>query len=133
MPPCPSPFLGSNSLEVKNANYRCSERGICFATEGGIDRSCCSVLVRLLVALRSSHRPYLSPSVKCQSNPFRLRRMGSNRTLHKNKMPLSGHFVFAERVGFEPTVPFGTPVFKTGCFNRSHTSPNCQLAVDIAS
>ena len=29
----------------------------------------------------------------------------------------------AERVGFEPTVPFGTPVFKTGTINRSDTSP----------
>ena len=26
-------------------------------------------------------------------------------------------------VGFEPTVPFGTPVFKTGSFNRSDTLP----------
>ena len=29
----------------------------------------------------------------------------------------------AERVGFEPTVPFGTSVFKTDTFNRSDTSP----------
>jgi hypothetical protein len=30
----------------------------------------------------------------------------------------------AERVGFEPTVGgYPTPVFKTGAFNRSATSP----------
>jgi len=26
-------------------------------------------------------------------------------------------------VGFEPTVPFGTPVFKTGAINHSTTPP----------
>ena len=31
----------------------------------------------------------------------------------------------AEGVGFEPTVPCGTPVFKTGGFNRSPTPPEC--------
>ena len=31
--------------------------------------------------------------------------------------------VRTERVGFEPTVPFGTPVFETGTINRSVTSP----------
>ncbi len=30
----------------------------------------------------------------------------------------------AEGVGFEPTRPFGLPVFKTGAFNRSATPPN---------
>ena len=29
----------------------------------------------------------------------------------------------AERVGFEPTVTFATPVFKTGAFDHSATSP----------
>ncbi len=29
----------------------------------------------------------------------------------------------AEGVGFEPTVPFGTPVFKTGAINHSTTPP----------
>ncbi len=29
----------------------------------------------------------------------------------------------AEEVGFEPTVPCGTPVFKTGAFDRSATPP----------
>ena len=30
---------------------------------------------------------------------------------------------FAEEEGFEPPVPLGTPVFKTGAFNRSATPP----------
>ena len=29
----------------------------------------------------------------------------------------------AEGVGFEPTMPFGMPVFKTGAINRSTTPP----------
>jgi hypothetical protein len=29
----------------------------------------------------------------------------------------------AEGVGFEPTVPFGTPVFETGTFGHSVTPP----------
>jgi hypothetical protein len=29
----------------------------------------------------------------------------------------------AERTGFEPVVPCGTPVFKTGAINHSATSP----------
>ena len=29
----------------------------------------------------------------------------------------------AEEEGFEPPVPLGTPVFKTGAFNRSATPP----------
>ena len=31
-----------------------------------------------------------------------------------------------EEVGFEPTVPFGTPVFKTGAINHSTTPPGPQ-------
>ena len=31
--------------------------------------------------------------------------------------------VLAERVGFEPTEPFGSPVFKTGAIDHSTTSP----------
>ena len=30
----------------------------------------------------------------------------------------------AERVGFEPTEPFGSPVFKTGAIDHSTTSPD---------
>ena len=33
----------------------------------------------------------------------------------------------AERVGFEPTVPFGTAVFKTATINHSDTSPTVLL------
>ena len=32
--------------------------------------------------------------------------------------------VMAEGVGFEPTVPDGTPVFKTGTFGHSVTPPS---------
>ena len=31
--------------------------------------------------------------------------------------------LMAERVGFEPTEPFGSPVFKTGAIDHSTTSP----------
>jgi hypothetical protein len=34
----------------------------------------------------------------------------------------------AERVGFEPTVRFRTPVFKTGAINHSTTSPDAGLS-----
>ena len=34
-----------------------------------------------------------------------------------------GFFVLAERVGFEPTVPCGTPDFESGTFGHSATSP----------
>ena len=33
----------------------------------------------------------------------------------------------AERQGFEPWVPFGTSVFKTGAFDHSATSPGLSL------
>ena len=33
-----------------------------------------------------------------------------------------------ERVGFEPTVPFGTLDFKSSAFDHSATSPTCRLA-----
>ena len=33
-------------------------------------------------------------------------------------------FILAERVGFEPTDAFTSPVFKTGSLNRSDISPN---------
>ena len=35
----------------------------------------------------------------------------------------------AEEVGFEPTVSFPTPVFKTGSFGRSDTPP-CPILVE---
>jgi hypothetical protein len=33
----------------------------------------------------------------------------------------------AEGEGFEPPVPCGTPVFKTGAFNHSATPPTCYI------
>jgi hypothetical protein len=42
----------------------------------------------------------------------------------KQKMPLKGHFKsLAENVGFEPTVPCGTTVFKTAAIDHSANSP----------
>ena len=42
-----------------------------------------------------------------------------------NKCPIKmGHlFVLAENVGFEPTVPCGTTVFKTAAIDHSANSP----------
>ena len=34
------------------------------------------------------------------------------------------HALMAEGEGFEPPVPCGTPVFKTGSFNHSDTPPS---------
>jgi hypothetical protein len=43
---------------------------------------------------------------------------------NKKSLPNYGRlFWLAEREGFEPPVPLGTSVFKTGAFNRSATSP----------
>ena len=39
---------------------------------------------------------------------------------------ISSDPVKTEEVGFEPTVPFGTPVFKTGAINHSPTPPGLQ-------
>ena len=37
------------------------------------------------------------------------------------------NFLFmAEKVGFEPTVAFATPLFESGTFNHSDTSPQCK-------
>ncbi len=36
----------------------------------------------------------------------------------------SSKLCMAERVGFEPTVPYGTTVFETARFGRSRTSPH---------
>jgi hypothetical protein len=37
--------------------------------------------------------------------------------------PCTGQDVKTEGVGFEPTEPFGSPVFKTGAINHSTTPP----------
>ena len=36
-----------------------------------------------------------------------------------------GFFIVAEREGFEPPVPRGTPVFKTGVIDHSTIFPDC--------
>ena len=46
---------------------------------------------------------------------------GSGELLKRNCR--SAVLVLAEAVGFEPTVPFGTTVFKTAAFNHSATPP----------
>ena len=47
---------------------------------------------------------------------------GSGEMLKRNCR--SAVLVLAEAVGFEPTVPFGTTVFKTAAFNHSATPPH---------
>jgi hypothetical protein len=39
----------------------------------------------------------------------------------------------AEGVGFEPTRPFGLPVFKTGAINHSTTPPERAAFADFAT
>ena len=41
---------------------------------------------------------------------------------------VDGKIQLAERVGFEPTDAFTSPVFKTGAFNRSAISPGDEFA-----
>ena len=42
---------------------------------------------------------------------------------HRNGEGVHARIRLEERRGFEPLMPFGTPVFKTGAINRSTTSP----------
>ena len=51
---------------------------------------------------------------------FRSSELGSSP--NKKCRPYGWHSL-AEEEGFEPPVPFGTPVFKTGAINRSATPP----------
>jgi hypothetical protein len=37
-----------------------------------------------------------------------------------------------EGVGFEPTIPFGMPVFKTGAFDHSATPPSYRSKLLVA-
>ena len=39
----------------------------------------------------------------------------------------SEFYLKAEREGFEPPVPLGTPVFKTGVIDHSTISPKCNF------
>ncbi len=43
---------------------------------------------------------------------------------NKKARNIVSSFNLAEREGFEPPIPHGTPVFKTGAFNRSAISPD---------
>ena len=47
--------------------------------------------------------------------------------------PCGGTFLksFAEKEGFEPPIPFGMPVFKTGAINHSATSPVVEWAAKV--
>ena len=49
-------------------------------------------------------------------------------TTAKNRHTFVCYFS-AERVGFEPTVTFATPVFKTGSFDHSDTSPKLTISL----
>ena len=51
--------------------------------------------------------------------------MSNNKpTVRKNPLKISGFQIDrAEREGFEPPVPLGTPVFKTGVIDHSTISP----------
>ena len=44
--------------------------------------------------------------------------------IKKSPVNLSTYRTLAEREGFEPPVPRGTPVFKTGVFDHSTISPS---------
>lgn len=53
-----------------------------------------------------------------------LRPLGYFRKLSFIKICASTKVKMAERVGFEPTDAYTSPVFKTGSLNRSDISPN---------
>ena len=40
-------------------------------------------------------------------------------------------YVMADEVGFEPTEPFGSLVFKTSAFNHSATHPSVRAALAL--
>ncbi len=46
-----------------------------------------------------------------------------NTTIQKTEENIKSVFYVTERVGFEPTEAFTSPVFKTGAFNHSTTFP----------
>ena len=47
----------------------------------------------------------------------------------KQKKSLDTRLFSAENVGFEPTVPLGTTVFKTAAIDHSANSPGAKLAI----
>ena len=56
--------------------------------------------------------------LRCGSNLVLIPSQQTKKELHKVKL-----FSLAENEGFEPPVPCGTPVFKTGAFDHSANSP----------
>ena len=60
----------------------------------------------------------INPSRRCHGPPCK------KKTDENLQINLSFHpFLFAEREGFEPPVPFSTTVFKTAAFDHSAISP----------
>ena len=61
--------------------------------------------------------------------PYGERSLGMGKEIIQQKR--AGRRVFtsivAERVGFEPTVPFSTPDFESGTFDHSATSPSRRI------
>ena len=51
------------------------------------------------------------------------RRDSEHRRTAKGELLTANHKLRTEGVGFEPTDPFGSPVFKTGAINRSTIPP----------
>ena len=69
-----------------------------------------------------SDRAYPSPRRPFHAKCGRARRTGAT-PLIKIEGTQALRYGQADGVGFEPTNPFGLPVFKTGAFDRSATHP----------
>ena len=54
------------------------------------------------------------------------------RRLAPHRTAFESHHLLAEGVGFEPTIGFPMPVFKTGAFNRSATPPGMRCSLWVA-
>ena len=88
--------------------------------EGGHSKSRLRAPTEGACPLVSPHAGECLPRDPPRSNPTASVHDGdSTRTFCQSYM----HFWMAERVGFEPTVPFRTTVFETVRFGRSRTSP----------
>ena len=95
------------------------------------------IRIRLFVLRRGGEREYafdpyristpcgFSSQIRKTLTRFsNLPRPAPSRTpLRKNKNHQKAAFIFAERGRFELPIPFGMPVFETGRFNHSRTSP----------
>ena len=59
--------------------------------------------------------------------------MGSAPKTKKARLTFINRAQLEERVGFEPTVPYGTPDFESGTFDHSATSPiRCAVVYGVA-